>query len=284
MEEESVLARALGQFPISIATSLSIEALLGIYPEVEGKPAPYRGPNLPLYTVESIWFSVRTLYRNIVNSYPKGLPVPDPTEVSDLINMEMNIIDSIISEKSYGRCSSTFYLCSYGDLSKIFPHAALRPFNTVVKDYPVDHEVATYNVLSESSPSVDFRELVTKIPPDINTNSLMFTHLPVDLLSQYSFKSLALLESHTGVIKSRLSWNTKLHDGKNLHRMPFDRMTLQLFGDGKMFKSTHIKVRKHLIELADKYKWSSETTKDYIISSIKKERDPVLESFVIKHY
>ena len=94
----------------------------------------------------------------------------------------------------------------------------------------------------------------------------------IDLLSNYSFPSCKLLESHTGKIKPKTYWNSKL-SGKDSGLMPFNAMTLQIFGDGENFAAYPRKLKLELIELAKKNKWSPITTNAKVESDLNKMTD-----------
>ena len=47
-------------------------------------------------------------------------------------------------------------------------------------------------------------------------------------------RNVDLIETHTGVIKDRNKWYTKL-SGKGMECIPFAKWSLQFFGDGKIF-------------------------------------------------
>lgn len=281
---EQISNREKGALPISIGTSLAIESALGIYPEVEGKDPPYRGDRPPVTHVESIWINVRTLFRNLIGSIQKDDRTSlEPNDLSDAISNEMTVIESAITQGSLGRCSCVFYLCTFMGINRRFPYANHRNPNTDGQKTTWMMEEATLKELMENNPSVDFRVYDIEFD-ESNQKSLIITHYAVDLLNRYRFKELSLLESHTGAVKNPLQWHTKLHGGQDLVTIPFDRMTLQVFGDSVSFRPTSIKVRRHLVELSNKYGWTPATTKALIMRDLKDEHNPVLESFVLKHY
>lgn len=281
---EFLTERDKGALPVSIGTSLAIESALGIYPEVEGKDPPYRGDNPPVTQVESIWINVRTLFRNMLGAIQKDDRVNlDPETVAETLSNEMTVIESALTQGSMGRCSTVFYLFTFMGINRRFPYANHRNPNTDGQKSTWMLEEASLKALMELNPAVDFR--VHDIEFDENNQvGLIITHYAVDLLNRYKFRKLSLLESHTGAIKNPLQWHTKLHSGGDLVRIPFDRMTLQVFGDSVSFRPAPIKIRRHILEIANKYEWTPATTKAMIMKNIKEERDPILEGFLLKHY
>jgi hypothetical protein len=116
--------------------------------------------------------------------------------------------------------------------------------------------------------------LITKAVPTGKT--AIITHTPVDLLAHAKFHELHLLESHTGNLKDRSQWYTKYHDGKNLPPMPFMLALLKIFGDGVHYKPQPVSVRKQIIEIAERYRWSATTTTDKISFSVSQIKDHAL--------
>jgi hypothetical protein len=91
---------------------------------------------------------------------------------------------------------------------------------------------------------------------------VLLSHYPVDLLSLERHKGCALLESHTGAVKNRGLWYTKLNGCTN-PRMPFNALTLQVYGDKQTFArfKQSAAVIKELEALAERYQWNATTTK-----------------------
>jgi hypothetical protein len=131
------------------------------------------------------------------------------------------------------------------------------------------------NLLTQFEGGTPIEQYTTDFP-DIHATTLLMSHYPVDLLQRYRFMSLAHLESHTGAVKTPLMWNTKLVNGKETPYLPFDKMTLQMFGDGIAFTPMPAKIRKRVLELAVEYKWTPATTKDLVIHSAEAGKDPAL--------
>lgn len=271
----AVLAeRTMGQYPLSIATSQAIESLVGILPEA---PQKY----IPIEEYDAVWVNMRTLLRNMLGALSTDQrPHALAETVAELLVNEMRTIESIVTEKSDGRVEVTYYKCSYTDLSYSYNKSILRsPTSKNLKDAQLFDEHVLKVIDDEYQGHIPYLTL-TRNFPDIHVKALILTHYPIDLLQRYRFETLALLESHTGAVKPPTLWNTKLKDGKELERIPFDRMTLQLFGDGVTFTPMNIKVRRKLVEIADKHKWTPMSTKDFIIYSVEQNRDPALESLV----
>lgn len=271
---EILTARAVGQLPISVATSLAIESLIGILPE-----APAATPAIQNH--DTLWVNMRTLIRNLMGSIEteKRAHLTEQTVAEYIVN-EMRTIETICIEHGDGRFDVSFYKCSYSDLTYKFNKAVPRHPNTPAQKNSRIFEEAVLSVIDqEYQGHVPYLTLVRTFP-EVTGVALLLTHYPVDLLQRYRFENVSLLESHTGAIKPPAMWNTKLQNGRDLERIPFDRMTIQLFGDGITFTPMALKVRHRLIEIAEKNKWTPMTTKEFVIYSVEQNRDPALEALV----
>ncbi len=124
-------------------------------------------------------------------------------------------------------------------------------------------------------------EAVVKIEPlpqpDPSVNYLILTHNSIDLIRFQYKKYVNLIESFTGDIKPYTLWYTKLskfgdHD---LSIIPFNYITLAIFGCNNYVKPGKIKLKKHIYGIAKKMKWTSSTT----LSKVKLDleiKDPML--------
>jgi len=97
--------------------------------------------------------------------------------------------------------------------------------------------------------------------PDYQGRGIVLTHHVIDLVSVDGVSRLTLIESYTGKLKPFTKWYTKLTGGDELYYMPFNRLTIQVFGD----RSTHFKSSSHGIKelvkkLAKDFSWTSATT------------------------
>jgi len=271
---ELLADRTMGQFPISIPTSLAIESAIGILPE-----APTDAPEIGRRDV--LMLNVRTLLRNLYNTLEASQrPLLEEYTIAEAIAAEIRTIESVIAEHSDGRCAVATYYCSHIDVGRKFSKALIKPIQTPAQKFYWTIETAVMKYLQEDfKATTPISKYVTDFP-DIQGEGLILTHYPIDLLQRYRFSSLALLESHTGSVKQSLMWNTKLQNGKDHPNLPFDRMTLQMFGDGVVFSPMPIKIRKRVLEVAQKNNWTPASTKDFVIATIVERRDPALEMLV----
>lgn len=274
VSRQTLAEREQGQYPLSIATSLAIESFLGKLPE-----APTVSPEI--HRTELLMINVRTLIRNLMGSMDKeARKVLEEYTMAESISNEIRTIETIINEESDGRCQTLFYYCTYSDFLREFTVSIPKVANTVLqKQIQATEETIVEYLFKEFKDSTPI-EKYTRNFPDTPVAAVILTHYPVDLLQRYKFNSLLLLESHTGAIKPPMMWNTKLSEGRDLEIIPFDRMTLQLYGDNVMFVPMGIKIRQRVYKIATTKQWTPATTKDYVIHSVEQNRDPALEVLV----
>lgn len=279
--DEDKEVRTLGQFPVSIATSLALEGLYGV---LEDNP----NPSPPCNNYDHVLINFRTLFRNIVGAFPASeRDHLYPKDYMPIIIEEMRIIRNILKSQSTGKLTVQFYACSYADLSNMYPYSFFKEVKSAKQKEYAAMENTVFDMAYKSLGGITNNILSgydTTIP-SVTGRTLVITHYPIDLLNIVGAGSLALLESHTGVVKTRPEWSSKLVDHKLYPRIPFDRMTVQVFGDtGNLFRPYPHEFRKRLGELSTKYEWNGTTTKSRIIQCVQLSKDPVLLVEVTKLY
>lgn len=280
-DDETEDDKVVGQFPVSIATSLAIEGLFGV---LEDNP----NPNPPWKSYNYLLINFRTMFRNLIGAI--SAEHRDALNVLDFVDMvieEMRVVKNIVETHSEGKITVAYYACGYSDLTGFYPYALFKEAKTAKQQHYAHMENETYNHAYRTLGGVGNGILSTYDTniPSLAKNTLVLTHYPVDLLNIEGAISLALLESHTGIVKVRSEWGSKLNNHKDCPRVPFDRMTVQVFGDsGGLFKPYPIDFRKRLIVLSETYKWNGTTTKDRIIQCVELAKDPVLLLEVRKLY
>ncbi len=258
--------------PVSIGTAIAVETALGLNPEIKVDKAP-------ILEAKLLFINVRTLIRNLMGALTTdGKRLVNEKNLIPALIEEMGIIEAGISKETHGKINVAYYVCSYKSLKQHFPNALLRTPTTEIQKFAHAIEVGLLKNLQEISPPHDIRyfdvTIVGKFP-----DTFIMTHSPVDLLSVDSFTKLTLLESHTGKMKRHLLWNTKLTNGKELVNIPFTRFTLQVFGDnGGQFAPLAPKIKQAVKDVAEKYSWSSITTKDKVNYGISSIEDKVIRS------
>jgi len=261
MYESDIASRAVGQYPLSIATSLAIESACGIHPEIVVKTAP-------ILKYDELYVNLRTLHRNFLGSLDKTIVGGIvPPQIAATIKEEMEMIQSIIREKTNGRTKVVYYLSNYNFNPSRYKLGVLRMDNTDKQKDATRIEKFTMDILLSWNKTEGLGILVFDLklkPPTGHPKTMIITHYAFDLLSYHDFGELVLLESHTGSIKPRALWYQKFYNGKELNMIPFREDMIQVFGDSSSFRPASNELKKEVIEIAKKYNWSSITTLDKI--------------------
>ena len=241
--------RTLGQYPLSIATSLALESANGIHPEI-----PVARPPIDAY--DELWINVRTLFRNLLGALDtQSAKSVSADQLCDSLKDELVTIVELIATQTGSRVKVVYYISDYAGIEvepgsiRLFPLKLKRP----------EHDG------------------VTSLP-----KALIITHIAYDLFSYRIFSKLDLLESHTGKIKDRSLWYTKYYSGKELSMIPFREDLVQVFGDNETFRTFDPAVRRELIEIATKYKWSPVTTYAKIHYGVSTMKNPYSRAIVLE--
>lgn len=254
-----VVGRELGALPISVGTSLALEA--------------YRTEAKTHYL--HLYVNLQTMFRNLYTS----LPAVDAERVSkalwaETLVEEIRMVQRIVLETN-PKMKVVFYAPDYSDIYKLIPKAKLRVASTPKQMYykEVNDDVlvlAKYAVRALESEGIKVL-YVGHQPPEVKAGALIITHFAVDLLA--CPWNTRLLESHTGKVKDRSQWSTKLSGSLDYSIIPFNKLTLTVFGDSTLIAPQPLVARKDLYAVAVEKKWTAVTTYDYVKRSVEQMRD-----------
>lgn len=284
MTQEAIAARATNSSGVSVGTSLALETILHNWPIFDlERVAPDK---VSLHKYSRVWINLRTIARNLHNSvsseYKETLR---PTDLGEAIAEEAWTVAQAIMQASSNSVQATVYWPKYEQLEKAFPTASIRKPNTD-KQKAIDklmHEALNHAERSlETNHRTHYRKVNLKIDPGSYASTLMLTHMPVDLLSAKRFGNLELLESHTGLVKTKNQWYTKLYGGKALSTIPFCEMSLQVFGDDHSFHPMNIAVKREVLSIAQTNNWSWMTTEGKIRADILKHPENAFKIEMLK--
>lgn len=273
----SWIQREKGEAPLSIGTSLALESLGGFGEFPSASP--------PIFKYNEMWVNLRTLIRNCFNAVERGQRIQ--VLASDLIEPlleDIQVLLSTVELKSMGRLTVKFYYNTFKRLANEFPKAKIKTPST-------DKQIFEY-ALEEKILSLFLKDYVSTLDNEVHEfdvrfkakgdNAVILTHHPVDLLWRKQFRQLTLLESHSGALKPRAEWYTKLTGGRRYDRIPFNRLTLQVFGDGNtQFSSMSSKIKNRLLTLAEEGRWTPVTTDEKVRYTLNKLYDPGEKQFYL---
>jgi len=276
MSDQYFSDRAVGQLPLSIATSLAIESALGIHPEIEVKTAP-------ILEYAELWVNIRTLFRNFHGALDnQDANSISPQAAAATIQQEMDQLESTVKQAS-PTTAIIYYVSNYKDIDSRYKMAVIRPDNTTKqKEYTLLQKQTIEHLLTSEGKNGRVKIFDLKLKLDHQPKAMILTHYAFDLCSAKQFSELVLLESYTGKIKERAQWYTKYLNGKDLVQIPFNEGFLQVFGDSETFRPMDIRFRRAILEIAEKYKWSAVTTHDKMMYGIGQLQNPYYKEVLRK--
>lgn len=276
LPDGTLSGRVVGGFPLSVATSLAFESIFS------PRQAPYDPQRIVpdeivLSTYQECYINIATLFRNMKGATEKSaFANASPMELKYALETEMDVINSLFSIEGNNVCKPRFYHCTYRTLESSLPRGVemRKDSSDGQKQYTYRLE-KTLELLERSSDEI--LRFDKTIRPPKKVNALLISHAPYDLLSHSLFNEFHLLESMTGRLKRKYSWNTKYFPVGELNMtiLPFHRKLLMLFGDRVLIHPGDMKLRRLVMEIAAMRQWNPMTTVSKIDLDFQVEiRDP----------
>lgn len=275
--------RTMSAFMLSIGTSLSFES---VFPGTQPAYDPERPiPNkVDLNDYDELWINLFTLFRNIVGAVPSAkVALLRPEDVGYVLGEEVDLIQELVKIHTGNKVKVVIYSSSYQDLKKHYKHASVRTDNTEKQRQMTDlltASVSAFYKFQTKRDTLKHFKLHLESVDTLNKKALLLSNYAFDLLSYKKFMKMDLLESHTGVLKEKAKWHTKYSDGKNLVRMPFNELLLQVFGDSQTFYPMDKDLRKAIIDLAESSQWNPLTTDERVRFTIGNIKNPYFVSIL----
>lgn len=255
--------RDLGFYPVSISTSLALEGLLntgervGINKGIDLKP------------FGALYVNLRTIVRNVIGSYDYNdqLSLTSPQIYKGVVQ-DFEGIDKYAPED----LQVIPYLCTHDSINKEFK-GKFKQFTGERGKLAIVIEESAIKYTQEREEN-DLTMFDIELKGDKRT--ICLTHHPIDLLSAHKFPELMLLESHTGKMKKKSEWSTKLRLCKDQDHMPFNKVTLQTFADNNMFLGQPQIMRNVLEKIAAKRRWNASTRQSAMLLDVRNSNEPHL--------
>ncbi len=261
MSYSKIADRNTSSFPLSIGTGLAFESVFK--PTMPVYDTSRVVPNkIDLSRYNDSYISIFTLYRNMVGSLsPIALAGVTISDLVDSLLQEMEVIRSLYLQEGGGVIVPTFYIMSYDDIwsGKWSSSAILKKPNTINQK---DFSNRYLAVIKQLKKLITVPIYNTEIRPKRGSKAFILTHMSIDLLSHTKFKTLDLLESNTGKLKTPNTWSSKFNKVNNEYQfnLPFNKTTLVLFGDRNILKPYSNKIRNTILDVARSKRWTSATT------------------------
>ena len=275
----AIRERAMGKFPLSVATSIALESATG-YPD----PTNGKITNNTLVLYDELWINLKTLFRNICGCLPPNSGKPSVEDLVIAMLNEIKVIKDIVQRNSQAK--AIFYVSNYKRLDSIYKHVELRRDNTSKqKEFTQTMESVIQKIINRTPKGSDWFYLFDHfLEPKAKKRALILTHVPYDLISAHNFHLLDLLESHTGHIKNKTLWFTKYFQGNDLPPIPLTHYLLPVFGDKEMFRPLNVKSKEAMIMLIKGNGWNALTTDAKMKNDIKKLNNKLLMETIQSFY
>ncbi len=209
-------------------------------------------------------YNLHTIVRNVLNSLPK------PNNGLNEKDLKNYVIDDINMVNSYYEDIDCIPLLGLNNYDKLY-----KEFNKV-KEYKATKNLLSLIELNQWIKDNEFEKVrglemgILKPKKMDKYDTLITTSY---LLDNEIYGVCDLLESHTGVFKSKHKWNTKYHPvGKHdLSHLPYDKNIHKILGDKTYVVPIKLSLRMKLLEIADN--WNTRTTTSRIREAINKDSE-----------
>tara|TARA_Y100001956_G_scaffold82973_1_gene107767 strand:- start:161439 stop:162311 length:873 start_codon:yes stop_codon:yes gene_type:complete len=264
-------SREVGDIPISYGSSRPISAMMG--GEVDTT-------NISKHSKpDEVKISIKTLFRNMWSCTNADVREKIPPEMfADALIDEIIYIKQNLRLSPFKSVKLDFFLPDYSYLRSEFSYAVLKPIKTERdKAYHEKEEKACKAIMdnlekvNEELDDLDKIE-ITKTKGEIKSSYStiwLMTHNPVDILAMPLVRTVRTIDSHTAVVRGPRQWTDKLTNSKKLERIPFNKLTLQVFGDkARHFSPMSPGHKKFLLKMAEEKKWNRGTSLNVMKISI----------------
>jgi hypothetical protein len=273
----------MSSFPLSIGTALAMETFFS------GRTSPYDAEReiptkVEVSNYSTIYINLSTLLRNMLGSITPEEAVSVTAEsVIDTLYSEIEVIESLFATEGNATCKPIFYFNNFKSVVDAFKYKKVlfrKPNNATEILFEKLLVEAEKSMTKTNDTIVMFTEFVK---PDKAIKSLILTHHAFELLSKRKFRQLDLIESHTGKLKQYNTWYTKLAPvgSMDYSKLPFNGITLCVFGDKYLIQPTPIRMRRLVDEIATKNHWSPITTVEKVFFDLEREvREPMVLEYI----
>jgi len=237
----------------------------------------------PKEPIQVLQLNLDTVIRNAYQAYETDDRAQVRAEglANDVLQDLKGIYDNLALIGTAGIPELVVYRGSYKGLANRFKRASLwQPTTELQKAYATLAHATANGVVKAMKGLV---KDVDYTVPRSTKRTYVVTHHVVDLLTPMGYGTLYLIESHTGVVKGKGALNTKLTNGASLARMPFNALTLQVFGDNSTnFRSGAFRYKAALLKLAEDHKWTPGATVERVHLGLTGLKDPELKKELLE--
>lgn len=271
--------RTVGETKLSIGTHLALETFFhNKMLEVYDKDREFEKLDPNKYTHHV--FNIYTIIRNILHSITETNVKEQVLLHSDFIPTLKTEIDIISKMYKSTKCTPVLFYPNYDKIYKNYNKGKETGDTAVYREHMMIKSVLKKLDARETIHSVNDGKghTIPSLGRKEEVKVVITTNIPVDL---FNFKcKLDLLESHTGKLKTPSMFNSKYHTvGKlDLSHLPWVEELVYLLGEDNIVLPTKLGTRRRVIELSKEYNWTPLTTREKVVSNLKRDKD--LATFV----
>ena len=247
---------------VSIGTGLLLESIFDVKDRYDSDREIPNKIDIEQYDYHI--YNLHTIVRNVLNSLPKP---NDGLLEKDLKNFVIDDINMINSYYEDSECIPVIGLNNYDKLYKEFnKHKEFKATKNLIS-------LLELNQWIKDTKFDKVRGIEMSILPSKNMDKYNVLITTSYLLDNHIYGVCDLLESHTGVFKSKHKWNTKYHNvGKHdLSHLPYDKNLHKILGDKTYVAPIKLSLRMKLLEIAEK--WNTRTTTSRIREALIKDTE-----------
>lgn len=226
-------------------------------------------PNRKFETVDitnysyHVW-NIYTIVRNLLNAidYKNKFDIVKDPEFMLLLAEEVN---NIAGFYFLGDCQPLLFFPNYDKLYKAFNIGKKEGFTKVYEEHMMVHDLL--NKYKKSGKLKVLNDGKGYRLPSLKGRILITTNLPLDLCNS---GNIDLLESHTGLLKTKDTWGTKYYPvgESKLINVPMQERLLYVLGDRTIVKPYRMPLRREILDIANKCKWTGRTTVEKVGNDI----------------
>jgi hypothetical protein len=272
--------RVGGGMPLSIGTSIALETMIPPintpYDETRKPPKPIR----QLTRFKFFYVNVLTLFRNLTSSIEAmDLDKMNETDLLLLLSEELEFIRSIVKEYS----PLTKVIFYHYNLSTLYEHPELSKRLRVPRTHKqlmyYDLETKITNRLCLGDGRI--RRLSNFLVVRPSQKAIIITNYSIDLLQRRP--TLILLESHTGITKGPMQFNTKMFPmpKQSMAFLPFVGSTIMIFGTKDIIKPLPISKRQIIYDIGKKKRWTPMTNDITVARDIQRHVPSDLKQYFV---
>ena len=263
--------RTVGNTGISIATHLALEPLFSDNKtqKLERYDSSVKITHIDINLYKYHYFNIYTLIRNIIGSYttkPNLADINFINSIYDILSTEYNLIRMLYDGTD---CIPYLYKVDYTKIYSGYNVGKETADTVIYREHLIVADVVSKMYKTKLMSGKASKNHILPPMDKPNLKGLITTNIAVDL---FTTLDVDLLESHTGRLKTKNEFSTKLKrfGKRDLSTLPFIEEIVYIFGDNSIVTSLPPSVKNRVYNLAIEKNWTVKTTRDKVLFDLKR--------------